>query len=422
MSIRSRQEEGPAPAMVPMEAPVWAVVATVAIVVAAWIAAGSMGVLAEPLQRALTWVALLTAVAAGVPRQGCNWPKGLGLAAAVLVGLLMTAAQSPETPILAVALVGAALAWTHDHLPRRILLLAVIAVTILAIFRIALGAVGWLWLAVDACTGILASLAGKLAGQPLDVGATYGGLDILVVMVVVYVGWLQSTPQPRLRRGLIVAGVIVAGHLLYLMLLAHTESLRAMLPEVVRPPEADRDILGIWTWGNAVHGLLPWNMPLLAMLIHGVILATVLRWTAWLPEEAHVGTNAQQKHRHDEPLTGSALLADLATEFGPFVLAVLLPLVGWLAPGASDLKGKTFVAYNQAHSDWLLPTHEDLGVQTDGALGTLPALVERLGGTWVMSEDLSAADLERADVVLLAHPDRPWQDGQLERLGEYVRG
>ncbi|NCC94194.1 MAG: DUF4350 domain-containing protein, partial [Opitutae bacterium] len=52
----------------------------------------------------------------------------------------------------------------------------------------------------------------------------------------------------------------------------------------------------------------------------------------------------------------------------------------------------------------------------------LPLLVESLGGTWIRSAELSSDDLAGADVVLVLHPDQPWQPGQLERLADYVRG
>ncbi len=423
MSNHLRREEGSVPAPLPIEAPVWAVAAAVAIVVAAWIAAGSIGLLADPLRRTLTWVALLVAVGAGAPRPGSGRQKGLVLAAAVLAGLLMTAVPQSEAHILAVALVGAALAWTHRDLPRRIVSLAAVAVVVLAIFRIAVGAVPTFWLVANGCTGVLGRLVGDLVGRPLDIGLTYGGLDFLVVMVALYAGWLCSTPSPRLRRSLIVAVAIAAGHFTYLSLLAHTETLRAMLPDVVMPPEGDRDILGIWTWGNAAHRLLPWNMPLLAAMIHGVFLTLMFRWTAWLPVvDPKPEPDEKEKRKRDEQLTGSALVADMALDFGPLVLAMLLPLVGWLAPGTSDLKGKTIVAYEEGYLDWLRPTHEDLGVQTDGSFGMLPVLVESLGGAWVRSAELSSDDLAGADVVLVAHPDQPWQAGQLERLADYVRG
>ncbi|MDY0164945.1 MAG: hypothetical protein RBS80_00290 [Thermoguttaceae bacterium] len=426
MPIHSFQEETRTSETPSSEAPVWSVVVAVAIVVAAWIAAGSTGVLADPLRRVLTWVALTVALGAGAPRPSAGWQKGIALAAAVLVGLLMTAAPQPEAQVLAVALVGAAIAWCHRDLPRRVVLLGALAAAVLAIARIAIGAVPVLWLAADGLADGIGRLAGALAGEPLTVGSTYAGLDFLLVVAVMYAGWLLGTPAPRLRRGLLAAVAVVLGHLAYLVVLAHTETIVAMLPERTLPATADdslRDLLGVWTWGNAARRLLPWNVPLLAAAIHGTILVLMFRWSWWLPVvDPEPEPDEKEKRRRDEELAGTALLADMALRFGPVMLALLLPATGWLATCSSDLKGKTIVAYEEGYLDWLKPTHDNPSFLADGSFGLLPVLVESLGGTFVRSAELSAADLQRADVVVLLHPDQPWQPEQLDRLWDYVRG
>ncbi len=423
MTSRSRQKEEIRPAALPTAAPAWTVVAAVAIVAAASIAAGSVGLLADPLRRVLMWVALLVALGAGAPPAGAGRRGRLVLAAAVLLALVMTAARQPEVHILAVALLGAALGWIHADVPRRVLMLAAQAVAVLAVVRIAMGAVSWLWVAADALMGALGQFAGMLAGEPLDVGVTYGGFDYLVIAAVIYGGWLYGTPAPRLRRGLIVAAVFVAGHVAYLVLLAHAESLRALLPDMVVPTENDRDALGVWTWGNAAHRLLPWNVPLLAMLIYGVILAFMLRWTAWLPDGNAEERPAGKEHGQRWRLPGGeARPVDWVRSFGPAALALLLPLLGWLAPGTSDLNGKTLVAYEASASGWLRPVHGEMEVPADESFGMLPVLVKSLGAAFVRSADLAPSDLADADAVLLLHPDRPWQPEQLDRLWDYVRG
>ncbi len=419
----SLHQQGLEPDRPPTEAPVWSVVAAVAVVMAAWIAAGSTGVLADPLRRVLTWSALLVALAAGAPRPRPDWMKLGGLAAAVTVAVLMTASVQAEVHVLAVALVGAAVAWVHRDLPRRVVLLGALAALVLAVFRLAAGAVPALWLAADGLAAFLGRLAGTAVGEPLEVGATYGGLDFLVVMAAIYAGWLSATPAPRLQRGLLAAAVILLGHFAYLVLLAHTDTLVAMLPERVIPAESDRQILGVWTWGNAARRLLPWNVPLAAAAVHAAVLALMLRWSAWLPvAEPEPNISKWERRKGEEELAGTALLADMAWRFGPVVLAVLLPAIGWLAAADSDLGGKRVVAYEEGLFDWARPTHEDPEVPAGASAGMLPVLVESLGGTFVRSAELSAHDLDRADVVLLLHPDRPWPPERLERLWNYVRG
>jgi hypothetical protein len=65
-----------------------------------------------------------------------------------------------------------------------------------------------------------------------------------------------------------------------------------------------------------------------------------------------------------------------------------------------------------------------LGGSTDEAesFGMLGGFVESLGGRWLVSADLSPADLADASVLLVIGPNRPWQPGQLKRIDDFVRG
>ena len=104
------------------------------------------------------------------------------------------------------------------------------------------------------------------------------------------------------------------------------------------------------------------------------------------------------------------------------LLAVLVPLLSSLSTSRSELTDKTIVAYDKGRLDWLKPKHGSYGQQSAGLYGMMPTLVSSLGGEFVISEDLSREDLAAADVLILIHPDRPWSEGQLERIWDYVRG
>jgi phage-related minor tail protein len=159
----------------PFAVPVSAIVVLVAAMAAAWIAAGSTGLLAHPLRHALTWVALCVAIVAGWPgRHPTNLPSvpgprplraWLALAAAVVLGLIMTAPDQPAVNVLAVTLVTAALVRTESDLSGRAILIAALATAVLGVFRLAADSAPTVWLAADALGRALGWAAGQLTGQ-----------------------------------------------------------------------------------------------------------------------------------------------------------------------------------------------------------------------------------------------------------------
>lgn len=400
----------------PSAVPIGATVVLVAAVAAAWIASGSTGLLAHPLRHALTWAALAVAIVAGWPRRDEPLAGWLALAVAVVLGLIMTAVPQPAVNVLAVTLVTAALARTQAGLPGRVILIASLATAVLAVFRLACSSIPTVWLAADAAGWTLGRLAGKISGEPLWLGASFGGVDFLVLMAALFAGWLISTAPPRLPRAIYAAAAILLGHLIYLTVLAFSGEMVAALPDVVVPPASDNSLLGVWAWGNAARTLLPWNLPVLAGLIHVTIAAAMFRWAAWLPV-AEPDAKRDMKHGQKKGLT---LPADALLNFGPAVLAVAVALLIGLGLNRSDLRGKTVVAAQQGFVNWDRPKHD---MQSPGMYGMLEWFVKSLGGEFVKSADLSPEDLRKADVLLLLHPNQDWSKEQeaLDRIWEFVR-
>ena len=398
-----------------------AVVILVAGVVAAWFAAGSTGLLGHPLQHALTWLSLAVAVVAAWPDKHRSFGTWAILAIGAILGLVFTASSLPTVNVLAVAVVLAAMAQINRGLTARLALIAALGVMALGSFRFACASVPAVWLAADGLGWMLGRMAGWIAGSRLEVGATFGGIDFLVLTAAIYVAWLVYTGPPRLARALWAAAAIIIGHFAYLIVLANAEKLLAALPDMVVAPLSDVNNVGIWTWGNGLRSLIPWNLPLLAMAIDGAIVAVMVRGAWWLPI---VELNPQQLQRQKEKeekeeVPGSVLAADMLFRFGPALLAVAATLAGALAINHADLKGKTIVAYDKGYLNWLKPEYDS---QTEGSYGMLPRLVESLGGKFVHSPDLSKDDLAAADILLLIHPDQPWPKDMLERVWDYVRG
>ncbi len=391
-----------------------AIVVLLAGMIAAWLAAGSTGLLGHPLQHALTWFALAVAMVAGWPRESRPFATWAILVGAAILSLLLTASGLTAVNVLAVAVLLAAVAQVHRGLTARVILIAALAAGALGLFRFACDSVPAVWLAADVKGWMLGRLAGWLAGNPLEVGATFGGIDFLVLMAAIYAGWLIGTAPPRRGRAIWGLVAIAVGHLVYLTALAYSEKFLAALPDLVVSPDSDINHVGIWTWGNGLRMLIPWNVPLLAVLIYSVIAAMMFRGAVWLPviEPDPKELEKQKKKEEQEEIPGSVLATDMLFRFGPTALALVAALFVGLGLNKSDLKGKTVVAYEKGYLNWLKPEYDS---QVDGFYGLLPLFVESLGGKFARSKDLSEQDLAAADVLVLLHPDQPWSEETLER-------
>jgi len=397
-----------------------AVAVVIAGIVAAWFAAGSTGLLAHPLRHALTWAALAVAIIAAMPPPSRSLGTWAILAGGVILGLFMTASTLPAVNTLAVSVVLAAIAQVHRGLTGRVALVAALATAALGVFRLACTAIPTVWLAADAIGWLFGRVAGWLLGVPLEVGATFGGIDFLVLMSALCAAWLVCTAPPRRARALCAASAILAGQFAYLAALAYSEKLLAVLPEVVLPPLTDVNHVGLWSWSAALRSLIPWNVPLVAVLVQASIAAIMFRRATWLPvvEPDPEQLEKQRKKEEKEEVPGAVLAADMLGRFGPLLLAMLAPAVVALGLGQSDLKGKTIVAYEKGYLNWLKPEYDR---QSNGVYGMLPLFVESLGGRFVKSPDLAEKDLAEADVLLLLHPDEPWPQETLDRVWQYVR-
>ena len=155
---------------------------------------------------------------------------------------------------------------------------------------------------------------------------------------------------------------------------------------------------------------VPWNLPLLAGVIHLTIAAALLRWTAWPTEPGRRG------RRWPWWLPAAVWLATIAAAGGLLWSTVLTP-----APPQYTLEGKKIVVNEKGFFNWLKPKHGEYGRYSIGMYGLLPDHLEAMGATCVRSLDFSAEDLKDADVLIVIYPDRPWGEGQLARIEDFVR-
>lgn len=402
-----------------------------ALLAAGWIASDAVGLVARPLRSVLMWLLLGLAGLALRPRGSQPAADWLWLLGAAILAAAWIALGEAVAGILAVVLIGTTLVRLQPPGPsRQALLCATLATALLGLFHSAESSLPAVWWFSEAAGGLLGRMGGWIAGQPLRVGATFGGVNQLVSMLAFFAAWLIFGGRPRMRRAVYAALAVGLAHLAYLLVLAQTHKLLAALPDYVLPPESENDRLGIWTWSNALHKALPWDLPALAALAHGLVAAAMLRWARW--EAAQLGAGGASGTRLGA-LPASVRKARQAgrgfagedglphAQLRVAALAVLWAVLVGFVPGKVDLSGKTIVAYEQGYLNWVRPTHDVFYSQWSHLYGLLPDFIESLGGQLVHSEDLSAADLRRADVVLLIHPDQPWPEDRLRRLLDYVR-
>ena len=340
------------------------------------------------------------------------------LAAGIIVALGLNSSMLPTVNVLGVVLVLATLAWVHEGQTGRAILVTALAAMTLAAFRLALTAIPIVWQLADALGWGLGKLAGGLTGRPLNIGATFGGLDFLVLMAALYAGWICNIAPPRKRAGIYAGAAILLAQLLYLVALAYSEKISALLPEPFYVTETDINRVGAWAWQNAVRTFLPWNLPMLAMILQGIVAACMFRWANWLPIAKPDRQKNYPMSRQDEVVNLRDVAKDASLKFGPVVLAVLIALLTSLSFIKPALKGKSVVAYDKGHLSWLKPEYDN---PIEGGYGMLPVFVRSLGGSFLKSPALSREDLAGADVLLLLHPDSPLSDEQLKRIENFVR-
>ena len=381
-----------------------AVVTAVAALASAWIAAGSTGLLGGPLRRALTLLALGVAVVASRPAS-VSPLRRLARWLVILPAAYMVTLPLPVANIIAPAVLLVCLAFLSAGQRKDTLLTASTAVVVFGLYRLAVTSVPWFWLAADLLGRGCGQAAGSIADRPLWVGATFAGIDFLVLTSVLWGLFLYRTKPPRVRRAVYGFLGIIGGHFAYLVLLSFVPDIRT----AVAPDGATG------APGSVVQFLLPWNVPAVAGVIHLLIVAAMFRWSAPASNE---GQSAEGRF---PAAPGHFYRFRFLLPVLVVAMAVLFPAIATLYPRSLSLAKKKVVFYEKGYLNWLKPPHGSYGRLSSGMYGMLPVFVESLGAESVVSPDLSDADLQDADALVLLFPDDPWQEGQRERIEAFVR-
>ncbi len=378
-------------------------VTAIASLAAVWIAAGSTGLLAHSLQRALTLAALGVVICAQRP---FPWRQRTGIVAmlaTVGLAIYMIASSLPAINVMGVSLVLASLAFKSHGQAKKILCILSVAAVVFGLYRVACTCIPLVWSMSDLLGRTIGNIGGLVTHQSLYVGATFAGLDFLVLMSVLWVLWWACSPRPRWKRAIYGLVGILGGHIVYLITLSYTPQLLAMVAE---PVEQEG-----WFWAGLFHKAVPWNLPVLACGIHLLTAAAMFRWSAW---------SADSERNLTKPSVLSSR-TQYMLRFGAPILAILVPIMIALYPGKLNLEGKKIVFYEKGFLNWLKPSHGQYGRLSSGMYGMLPVFIESLGASSLISPDLSDKDLQDADALVLLFPDDPWTEGQLDRIWAFVR-
>ncbi|MBN2295900.1 MAG: hypothetical protein JXM70_25945, partial [Pirellulales bacterium] len=445
------------------------VAASVAVLAAAWFAAGSAGLMGEALTRILSWTALGTA--AVLLRPTGKTLAMLGAIVAVLIGLpfVISAFPSeilslPAYNVLLVVSVSSILAAASEGIERRALMASAVAVAVLAVFRIGCDCVPMIWHTADFLGHILGTLVAAVYGRELCVGSSFAGLDFLVTMAAFSTVWLWSGATAGLassaettvgqanrgthqndyckaiRRVIYAVVAILVVQFFYLSLLTHAENLIAALPDLPPPPSTDPAEYRPPDWSLAVvlRGMIPWNLPLVAMVGNLLVAACMLRWVripqqdnskpVWHDPERSEGrgkgcseNHLQAENPRPSLRSGSCHTRSAREYLSVILVSALAAVVLTWAVCPSNLKEKKVLAY--ADSDvWALPEHGGLDLSAADGYGMLAPFVASLGGKFAVSQSLSETDLEGADVLIMIDPAKPLHEDALARVHNFVRG
>ncbi len=411
------------------------VISAVSALAAAWIAAGSTGLLAHPLRRILTLIALAIAILLRRPvvhsrasTGTTGVPANLALFVVICLAAFLIASSLPAAAVMGPALVLAFMASTASGQEKNVFRISSIAAAVFGIYRTVCTSVPWVWLMTDYIGRSIGSLGGVVTRQPLYVGPTFAGLDFLVLTGTLWALWLVSlklkTHNLKLKTHNLMGLAILGGHLIYLIVISYAPQLLAAIPEPpgqTAPATASAFVETNWSYAGLLHKAIPWNLLALACVIHLLIIAAMFRWSDWQTRRSSlVARPSSIVHRLSSIVVAGHGLR-FVQEVAVTVLAILLPVIVALYPTKLSLQGTKIVFYEKGFLNWLKPEHGQYGRLSGGMYGMLPMYLESLGARVVLSSELSNEDIDGVNALVLIFPDEAWKEGQLDRIWDFVR-
>jgi len=389
----------------------WSITTALTGLCASLVAAGSIGLFAHPLRTILTWIMLSIGILLAWPNLQVRLIRTKIKIPVILISLFIIFVFSFVLGIpfnqFSVPIVLSSLAFELKDKERTLILSAAIATAILGLFRTAVLSIPFFWVFIDRIAHTIGDIAGFLVGKPFWPGATFAGMDYIVLMAAWYLLWVRHIPINKKKYAVYVYGglSIIAGHLCYLMI-------GALIP----------DLLGS-TGKLFPSETLKWYFPALGCLIHLPIAGLMVRW---MPTGDVSIDDDDNKKKSQQKESGFKLFMFInrykkMTISAAVFFTIIFVLITTLYIGDIKLNGKKIVVYEKGFLNWLKPEHGSYGHFSMGMYGMLPEYIKSHGGRCVISPDLSEQDLEDANVLILIYPDHPWEKGHLERIWRFVR-
>ncbi|MFZ5831928.1 MAG: DUF4350 domain-containing protein [Planctomycetota bacterium] len=405
-----------------------------ACVTAGWIASGGLGFVSVALRHELTLLLLigsllggwlvLRAETGGSPQHSRR--RWWWLAIAAVGAGVLNIPQEPAINVLTPALVLAVLAALAPGRSRHALGAAAVALVVVSVFLLLLQTSSVVYWVVDGVGNAFGRTAGWIAGQPLEIGATYAAFQYPIAMVVIFGLLLPYARPPRLRAALFATGAILVAHFVYLLVLAWAADLKELIPPVSTQPESDVNYVRASNLANTLRAMIPWNLPIVALVLHGITLLAAIVWWPWDDRRGAEASRTAGASAHP----GDSDRADLSVVALPALVAAFLPAAGLLVVSPPAIQGKHIVAFGLGSAGAAADNAVQPGLPQAGqappkllpSFGMLGKLVAKLGGTFSTVDDATSAELTQADAVLVIDPRGDWPTARTDPLLAYVRG
>ena len=369
----------------------------------------------DAMRHFLSCSALAVGIIAYLPLRVTGWKEWAIFAGAIALALVLQATPNVVINLSAVVLILFVLAPFSNDRERATLNTLATVVFLFVLYRFSRDAIPTVWQITNEIGSLFGMLSVVWGKEAMPIGATFAGIDLLVLILLFWVFWRTRQSTPRGKQTIIALAAVFLAQLLYLVVLSFSEQILAVLPAAYYITEDETNRTGVWVWQNAVRAAIPWNLPALATLLQLFVLGGMVRtWNA-VAEPVKDKKIAPSSQR--DVLSGKEAIRQIVLPLLPPVLALLLVLSALLSLPPTSMKEKTVLANLESFVSWRKPDYGQVG---GNGFGMLPLFIESLGGRLTFSQHFTPEELAKADLVLLLHPSQAWTEEEKNRIREYV--
>jgi hypothetical protein len=370
-----------------------------------WIITGSTGFLVHPLKNI---IALLGVISIIIISFSYKRPKLIFFVLQIVtfgISILLFIFWHTQVIIPGLAMILASIACGRENHKRRVFLSLSFVIFCYGLYRFILTSNGSLWIFFDVISSSLSSFAGFITGNKLKTGMTFAGIDYLLLTLSWYLMCLLHNSKKKLQYGLIWISIILLSHFIYLIIITGVPGFLSLLPK------SDGETIPPVTL--FFQKAIPWNLPVIALLIHLVLSSLLYIFSDW--------NDVSLKTKLETNKVVCFIKKYRLGYISAILFSIIISLLIYLFSEKAEFKGKKAVLYEKGYLNWLRPQHGDYGRLSIGMYGNLPDFIMSLGAEVEVTPDLSRDNLSDADLLILIYPNEPWEKGQLERIWNFVR-